>query len=276
MVKIAGDMVGVPNPKPDWGQNDETKADYIKNKPNMDLYGNALKGSASGEIISLTDISPIEHNLSVKVSSINLLDVDKFVNNEFVKNEDGSYTFTKKDSQNKRYTKFVSIYIPANTTITLSVDKYEGDAREIGIQFLDANGSYVSNNAFKGTTKYRTFKHSADIVQLRLYYSQDIPNDTSTILNGIQLKKGNSVKPYTPYVDVSTIVLKRYGTDETDNLQEYTPNADGTVEGVKSIYPNMTLIADTSGVLVECEYNKDTNKVIESLINAIISLGGKL
>lgn len=36
MAKVVGDIVGVPNPKSDWNQTDETKADYIKNKP--DIY----------------------------------------------------------------------------------------------------------------------------------------------------------------------------------------------------------------------------------------------
>jgi uncharacterized protein YjdB len=33
MSKIIGNTVGTPNPRPDWNQTDETKADYIKNKP---------------------------------------------------------------------------------------------------------------------------------------------------------------------------------------------------------------------------------------------------
>ena len=35
MAIIVGNTVGVPNPKSDWNQNDETKADYIKNKPTI-------------------------------------------------------------------------------------------------------------------------------------------------------------------------------------------------------------------------------------------------
>ena len=38
----------------------------------------------------------------------------------------------------------------------------------------------------------------------------------------------------------------------------------------------MTLLTDTEGVTIEAEYNKDTNKVIESLVQAIISLGGNV
>lgn len=33
--EIYGNIVGVPNPKPDWNQTDETMADYIKNKPDV-------------------------------------------------------------------------------------------------------------------------------------------------------------------------------------------------------------------------------------------------
>lgn len=33
MPKIIGDTTATPNPRPDWNQTDETKSDYIKNKP---------------------------------------------------------------------------------------------------------------------------------------------------------------------------------------------------------------------------------------------------
>ena len=33
--RIVGGMVGVPNPQSDWNQTDPKKADYIKNKPNL-------------------------------------------------------------------------------------------------------------------------------------------------------------------------------------------------------------------------------------------------
>ena len=32
---IIGNSVGIPNPKSDWNQTDETKADFIKNKPDI-------------------------------------------------------------------------------------------------------------------------------------------------------------------------------------------------------------------------------------------------
>lgn len=35
MAKIIGNTTATPNPRPDWLQNDEKKADYIKNKPDV-------------------------------------------------------------------------------------------------------------------------------------------------------------------------------------------------------------------------------------------------
>lgn len=33
--KIIGNTTATPNPRPDWNQTDATKADYIKNKPDI-------------------------------------------------------------------------------------------------------------------------------------------------------------------------------------------------------------------------------------------------
>lgn len=75
-----------------------------------------------------------------------------------------------------------------------------------------------------------------------------------------QLEVGESATPYEPYIQPTS----------------YTPNADGTVEGVKSIYPTTTLMADTQGVLIDAEYIRDLNGVVDELTDAIISLGGDI
>lgn len=56
----------------------------------------------------------------------------------------------------------------------------------------------------------------------------------------------------------------------------YTPSADGTVTGVKNIYPTTTLLSDTDGVIIDVEYNRDINKAFEELQNAILSQGGNV
>ena len=48
MSKIIGNTTATPNPCPDWEQTDETKADYIKNKPNfVTNVGEWIWGSVS-------------------------------------------------------------------------------------------------------------------------------------------------------------------------------------------------------------------------------------
>ena len=60
----------------------------------------------------------------------------------------------------------------------------------------------------------------------------------------------------------------------------YTPNADGIVEGIKNIAPQMNIFADTEGVNIDCGYNADTKKYIDDkfaeLQAAIVSTGGNV
>lgn len=53
---------------------------------------------------------------------------------------------------------------------------------------------------------------------------------------------------------------------------EYTPNTDGTVEGVTSLYPTTTLTTDTAGAIIDCEYNRDMNKAYSDLLQRIAAL----
>ncbi|MGN0451594.1 MAG: hypothetical protein ACI4FN_05740, partial [Acutalibacteraceae bacterium] len=56
-------------------------------------------------------------------------------------------------------------------------------------------------------------------------------------------------------------------SDVSDNVAaRYTPNSDGTVEGVSSIYPDTLLTTDTDGAIIDCEYNADIKKYIDNKI----------
>lgn len=47
---IRGNTVGLPNPQPDWDQTDHTKADFIKNKPNMVKTINGAAPDENGNV----------------------------------------------------------------------------------------------------------------------------------------------------------------------------------------------------------------------------------
>lgn len=76
----------------------------------------------------------------------------------------------------------------------------------------------------------------------------------------MQVEFGETVTEYAAYSEYS----------------EHTPTEDGTVVGVTSLSPTMMLLTDTAGVIVECEYNRDTNKIIQQLVAAIRALGGTI
>ena len=78
-------------------------------------------------------------------------------------------------------------------------------------------------------------------------------------INSFQLEEGSTATTYEPY-----------------QAQKYIPSADGTVSGVKSLYPITTLMTDTDGIIINAEYNKDLNKAFAELQQAIISLGGNI
>lgn len=52
------------------------------------------------------------------------------------------------------------------------------------------------------------------------------------------------------------------------------PDADGKVSGLSAVSPTMTLMTNTPGVTIDCEYSRDTNKVIAEILNKITALGG--
>jgi hypothetical protein len=400
MSKIIGDVVGVPNPKSDWSQNDSRKADYIKNKPDLNVYANVLKGNASGEVVAITDISPIEHNMGVKLESKNLFKPTDYtkgtinastgvvgesdavkvfcLTTDYIYLKSGAYVVSNIKGANLRYIAFYDLnkgFKSATWTaraktfkFTITEDCYiridiERDANvaidnfdtfcdeyqfmlEVGTvkteytPYIDVNTTTLSATG-KNLIKFPyTTKNGATINGVTATVSDDgtiIFNGTATgkqaslgLDMNIKLKKGVSytlsgcsggnnfsnasyrlflqdntykqsitvgdgsatiIPNYDSYyltflvpvgVTVNNVVIKpmlEVGDTATSyepyvEPTSYKPNADGTVEGVKSIYPNITLTTDTSGVLVECEYNRDINKAFAELTQAIIAVGG--
>ena len=79
----------------------------------------------------------------------------------------------------------------------------------------------------------------------------NIPNGKTlnNLLIKPQLEIGATATEYEPYI-IPT---------------EYIPAADGTVNGITSLYPNTTLTTDTEGVIINCKYNRDINKAFAAL-----------
>ncbi len=243
---------------------------------NLGLYANVLKGSASGSSIFLDDVSPIEHVLEVKLSSKNLIPFPYYNTSrthygvEYVVNDDGSVVCNGTSTGGSQFL-FVSITVP----IKFSKGTYYWHCLPQEQTGVSAWVRY-SEKTYRDTGKGIVVNLTED-TELYFYVTISTGTTVENLVLKPQFEKGTMASAYTPYVEnVGNVIVKRYGTDEGDDLQEYTSNADGTVDNVKSIYPKTILMTDAQGIVVECKYNKDSNKVIEKLTNAIISLGGNV
>ena len=244
---------------------------------NNNLFANALKCNLSGEIVSMRDVSPIEHNLDVKVSSKNRMpypydDTTKTHNGvTFTDNGDGSITAngTAEGANALYYFYYNNKNIcELNTTYTLS--GYAGN-NDVFLQVTRDDGGV--SRVFSKPIQFSCKTNNS--ITLLFCIKKGVTVDNITIHPQIEL--GTTATPYTPFVpDVSAAPLKRYGVDETDNLQEYPIYLTGEVPNVKSLYPSTTLTTDTPGVLIECEYNRDITKALATIEQAILSLGGNV
>lgn len=199
-------------------------------------FSGALRGSASGEAVRLSDITPNEHTLGVKVSGKNLFDKDNA--NIIIGYPDAENVINGASSTR-------SVYIPCVPNATYTVSKtltarfavaFTDDIPSIGVA---VTGRVQNNTASSITT---TSGINSRYIVVWLYH---VDLDTTTIkinevLTTLQIELGSTATSYTPYItDFSGVTLKRYGknllpypysdTTKTVNGITFTDNGDGSV-----------------------------------------------
>lgn len=236
-----------------------------------DTFANALKGTASGEAIAITDASPIEHEMSVKasgVSDIGTVKVKKYGKNLFEATarkeqrgitfkllDDGTYhVYGTNDGTGESW---------CDQSITLPKGIYSGSGCAKGgtstayfIQFYN-QATKVGKNDYGEGVEFATTATQNVTVHMVVKSGQ-----TVDLIFKPMIEVGAGDKVYEPYIEPI----------------EYPVSVDGTVEGVNPIYPTTTLITDTAGAVIDCTYNRDANKVItdlETKLNTLIAtIGG--
>ncbi len=278
---------GIKGEKGDKGDTAEVDYNYLNT-----AHANALKAKSVGKTVVVNDVSPLEHNLNVKLksdvltdfSSVKVLRYGKNIYDlysESVKSLGGANGFdavSKNNglltitSDNKKITTqyhcpIFTLYeaeLPKgtytfsfkcgfeNSVPTAAKPNYLAfylDGVVNTADFLtDGSYNYTFNLENKATVRIDFYKH--------VFYAQEdglgSEYASDTIYNAkfwdIQLELGENATEYEDYKQV----------------QEVTANADGSVNGLLSIAPNMTLIS-YDDVIIECEYNKDINCITDKL-----------
>ena len=174
---------------------------------------------------------------SVKSESVNLLDISKGVNDNFVDNGDGTYAITN-DGAGNIFSAIIPLFIPANHTVSVSGIKVSGEV-ETYLQFRTANGTWASSTAqIDGYTRKRTF--DSDIVSARFYINSgaDYEGKPVTIKN-VQVEYGETATAYKPYSGFSNVT----------EIPEAMINTDGYGCGIEG-FPNYIEYVDGKWYLV--------------------------
>lgn len=246
-------------------------------------FSNALKGSKSGAAFLINDVSPITHKMGVKISSDTIEDLtavkvrkqgknlipfpykdlalgtSTYNGIDFTVYEDGSILINGTATSN------TTRYLYRNTTdllglksgVTISGSKNASDDTQQGNVYFMCNYYNSTGSMQQGlivtTTPSGTKTITDEWKGLGIYINVPNGKTVNNLLIKPQLEIGATATEYEPYITPT----------------EYIPTADGTVNGVTSLYPNTTLTADTDDVIINCKYNRDINKAFAALEAAI-------
>ena len=162
---------------------------------------------------------------------------------------------------------FYELSVEPNEKYTISYLCSTPDVGSWGTQLLlgvSTTPAYSGGTAFARTLiqerHYNNF--SADTLTFTVpadVYKIYIQCNLVFQFKNFQIEKSTTATEYEPYIGA-----------------EYTTNADGTVENVKSISPVMNLATNKAGAVINAECFLDPQAVITDLTNTVITLGGEI
>lgn len=247
-----GDELNVSNPSPDLfaqyveavqaatgeaaEKAEEAAASATASAASMkNDYANALKGNESGAAIRLDDVSPVEHYPVVRVHSKNLAPSNKveYTNSGYkvTPNSDGSVTVTgaatttspiylsvalKKDGSSE----LLTVLLKAGKKYRFSAYKDGELTTKIAARIELENGITI----YKTANYIHNYTDTTQNRELAQLYIQSIGHEIGdTSLCGtykVQLEEGEEVTEYTPYIDPTTLTLKKFGKNLAPSLAE--------------------------------------------------------
>ncbi len=222
-------------------KNDRSVVEFYKG--NQKIFG--YNGNANGEIITVDNVHPIEHKLKVKLTSDTITDFSGVTVTRYGKNL-LRYPYATGDTTTNglTFTTTPDGVLTINGTLTTASMGYIFFTKDYGIlkdgvTYSLASGVVIRYTDENGVTKWAntnvTWKKEYTLSMCYISLTQKTYNN---VVYYPQIEVGSAVTAYEPYIKPVII----------------TANADGTVEGLTSLSPNMTLLSDTDGVGINCVY----------------------
>lgn len=295
MAKIVGGTAVSSMLVPDWNQTNPNKADYIKNKPDVANALDGIKLQTYGDPAMLSDVSLVEHEMFV--STYGNKEIFKYTNNyvsyphehgigenvtnngvTFVDNGDNTITAngTNSGGGTTNYyplglKKELKSPLPTGSYILYGCGK-DGKAYSTDEPFkviltlwdVDGDKQQVVCNRASRNVKF-TIKKPVEKIQFRIQ-----------VMQGVSVTKQ---KFYTLLFNEDT--GKKYiadtEVDATNGIYCARVPSSCIYNAVgMAVSSPETYIFTKDNSLFSVVYNRDINKVIANLENAIISLGGNV
>ena len=228
-------------------KNDRSVVEFYKGNTKIFGYNN----SKQGRVITADDVHPIEHKLKIKLSSDSVTDfsgvnVTRCGKNLFDKDE--ASVRSNWISHVGGYGVF-KVFVGKGNTFTVSYQQDLVTGMACPYTMIACDLSNIDKNA--GWLYHKTMaalinkKWTYTAIEDYIYVRSNIPSESSFanfmqyIGNDLQIEIGATATEHQPYKQPQTVTVK----------------ADGTVEGITGL-PNMTILSDADGVVINCEYVK--------------------
>lgn len=215
-------------------------------------FANVIRNTENGRIVTVNDVIPISHKLSVKVDNETITDLSSVNVTQIIGENLSPITrYTTADE----WLGNINLFITTPGTYFFSVDltRYQDDV---------ITKPRISVIAYYKDGKYETV----------LSLGEDNPNDgIERNYNGVftiadkpierlRIILFNGNNPGKRNAKADKIVLGLFN-------KTVTANEDGTVEGLDSISPTMTLVSHSTLTNINLEYNADTKRYIDKSKN---------
>ncbi len=251
------------------------------------LLCNALKGSKSGGAVRIEDVSPVNEELKIKLTSDTVTDFSNETVLKYGKNLWRPDYFKTSHTVNGVTVQYLAdedcyllngtattfgevrddsfyVYGMKNKAVTISYTYISGTADKgyIYIAKADKSDDYRINFldcALKAENAANTAVCDKQCVKSLWFYWTAGAVFTNYKIK-VQVEIGSAATEYEPYKAPLT----------------FASAADGTVEEIMLDSGVSALIPGSSGIVLNCEYDRDINKAFAELQQAIISLGGNI
>lgn len=272
-VSKVGDTATISVTKKDGTVETATVKDGANGKDGKDanpnLFANAIKGTASGKTIRVDDVSPVEHSISCKLTSETITDFSSVKMRRYGKNLYDSTELTSNKTYNGVFVTDVNskwfgqvnidtlpdVFTVSTTIICDNPGTDHTTDTSLRLYFYDKNKVELTkvqtgNRVTTSGTKAIIVFDKSQVPEGTQYVGLMIRINSAGYTENTQIEQGATVTTYESYVEYT----------------EYTAEADGTVEGITSLSPTMTLLTDTEDAYMSAEYVIDTKTYIDKYV----------